>query len=170
MNPHNPKTAVALGTIAGFGVGGVLVPPSTIAITVCPDHLIATTVALSLSIRVIGGSIGYTIYYNIFAEKLKAALPVRVAEAAIAAGLPATEAMTFVETFLTVPSSVTTIPGVNADIIAAATEGSRDAYAYGLSYVWYTSIAFGVVAIVAACLLGNNRKYLTDRVATKIRK
>jgi hypothetical protein len=50
---------VALGTIAGFGVGGVLVPPSTIAITVCPDRLIATTVALSLSIRVIGGSIGY---------------------------------------------------------------------------------------------------------------
>jgi hypothetical protein len=37
-----------------------------------------------------------------------------------------------------------------------------------LSFVWYTSIAFGVVSIIAAAFLGNNRKYLTNRVAAKI--
>jgi hypothetical protein len=34
VTPDTPKTFVALGTIAIFGVGGVLVPPATIAITV----------------------------------------------------------------------------------------------------------------------------------------
>lgn len=34
LTPENPKTAVALGTICGFGVGGVLLPAATIAITV----------------------------------------------------------------------------------------------------------------------------------------
>lgn len=169
MNPTNPKTAVALGTIAGFGVGGVLVPPSTIAITVCSDHLIATTVALSLSIRVIGGSIGYTIYFNIFSEKLGKVLPDYVAKAAVTAGLPAADVMNFVSTFLTAPKSIMTVPGATTAIVAAATRGEQDAYSYALSYVWYTSIAFGVVAIIAAAFLGNNRKYLTDRVAAKIR-
>lgn len=169
VTPTNPRTAVALGTIAGFGVGGVLVPPSTVAITVCPDRLIATTVALSLSIRVIGGSIGYTIYYNIFAEKLGKALPENVAKAAVAAGLPASDTMKFVTAFLTAPGSIMTVPGVTPGVVAAAIRGSQDSFAYALSFVWYTSIAFGVVAIIAAGFLGNNRKYLTDRVAAKIR-
>ena len=60
-NPTNPKTTVALGTIAGFGVGGVLVPAATLATSACPDELIATCVALSLSIRNLGSSIGYAI-------------------------------------------------------------------------------------------------------------
>ena len=87
----------------------------------------------------------------------------------MAAGLPAADAMTFVGTFLTAPISVGTLPGVTPAVVAAATLGSQEAYAYALKYVWYTSIAFGVVAIVAAAFLGNNRKYLTDRVAAKIR-
>jgi hypothetical protein len=169
VTPTNPRTAVALGTIAGFGVGGVLVPPSTIAITVCPDRLIATTVALSLSIRLIGGSIGYTIYYNIFAEKLGKVLPENVAKAAVGAGLRAEDATKFVTEFLTAPRSVMTVPGVTQSVVAAATRGAQESYAYALSFVWYTSIAFGVVAIIAAGFLGNNRKYLTDRVAAKIR-
>lgn len=85
------------------------------------------------------------------------------------AGLPAADAMTFVGTFLTAPMNVGTLPGVTPAVIAAATLASQEAYAYAMQYVWYTSIAFGVVAIVAATFLGNNRKYLTDRVAAKIR-
>jgi hypothetical protein len=48
---------------------------------VTPDAFIATTVALSVSIRVIGGSIGYSIYYNVFVNKLNAKLALLVGEA-----------------------------------------------------------------------------------------
>lgn len=48
--------------LAGLGIGGIVVPASVITMIVCPDDLIATVAALTLSIRVIGGSIGYCIY------------------------------------------------------------------------------------------------------------
>ena len=35
------------------------------------QSLIATVAALTLAVRVIGGSIGYTIYYNVFISKFK---------------------------------------------------------------------------------------------------
>ena len=64
MTPENEKLVVALGSLASLGVGGVLVPAATVAMLVCPDALITTAAALSLSIRTVGGSIGYSIYYS----------------------------------------------------------------------------------------------------------
>lgn len=56
-------------TIAGLGIGGIVVPASIITNIICPDELIATVTALTLAIRVLGGAIGYCIYYNVFAQK-----------------------------------------------------------------------------------------------------
>lgn len=165
LTPENPKTAVALGTICGFGVGGVLVPAATIAITVSPDHLIATTVALALSIRVVGGSIGYSIYYNIFLNKLTPALPAYIAQYAVAAGLPESSAVDFVTTYLTAPANISNVAGVNPAVLLGAVQGSRWAYAYALKYVWYVSIPFGVLACIACALLGDIAKYMTNRIA-----
>lgn len=68
--PRNLNTMYGLLTIASVGVGGVIVPCSIIATIICPDDIIATITALTLSIRVLGGAIGFTIYYNIFYKKL----------------------------------------------------------------------------------------------------
>ena len=62
MNPDRETAAIVVGGLAGFGVGGVLVPAATVAVTVTPDTTIATCVALGLSIRAVGGSIGFAIY------------------------------------------------------------------------------------------------------------
>ena len=55
--------------VAGLGIGGILIPAAIITTIVCPDDLIATISALTLSIRVIGGSVGYAVYYNVFIHK-----------------------------------------------------------------------------------------------------
>ena len=55
--------------LAGLGIGGIVVPASIITTIICPDDLIATVAALTLAIRVLGGSIGYCIYYNVFYNK-----------------------------------------------------------------------------------------------------
>lgn len=168
ISPDNPGLAVACATIAGFGVGGVLVPAATIAITVTPDAFIATTVALSLSVRVIGGSIGYSIYYNVFANKLKEKLPVYIGSWAIKAGLPLTSAELFVGTILTAPEKIANVTGVTPAILEAATIATRWAYADSLSYVWYVSIAFGAMSMIACCFLGNVAPYLTHRIAVEL--
>ncbi|KAI1612526.1 putative major facilitator superfamily transporter [Exophiala viscosa] len=167
-NPTNPKVAVALGTLASFGVGGVLVPSATVALIVVPDALLATTAALSLSIRTIGGSIGFTIYYNIFVNKLTTMLPESVAEYAIAAGLSAADATAFVTTFLTDPAAIESAPGYTPAIAKAATLGTSWAYAGALKYVWYVSIPFGVLAMISAAFVPNIKKYQTNRVAVAL--
>lgn len=169
VTPETPRMAVALGTICGFGVGGLLVPTQTIAITCSPDAFIATTTALSLAVRVIGGSIGYAIYYNIFSTKLTTALPAQVAKYALGAGLPADAISEFVSTFLTDPNNITNVPGATVEVIAAATKGSQWAFAQALQLVWYTSIPFGVCAIVACWFLGDTSRFQTNRVAAHIR-
>lgn len=138
MTPENESLTVALGAFASLGIGGVLVPAATVAMIVCPDALITTAAALSLSIRTVGGSIGYSIYYNIFATKLEKALPKYAAEYAIKAGLPVTSAVEFVTVFLTEPTKLATTPidGVTPEVIAGATKGVQWAYSQSLKYVW----------------------------------
>jgi MFS-type transporter involved in bile tolerance (Atg22 family) len=65
----NLGPVIVILIIAGIGIGGILVPASIITTIVCPDDLIATVSALTLSIRVLGGSIGYAVYYNVFYNK-----------------------------------------------------------------------------------------------------
>lgn len=63
------STVYVILCIAGLGIGGILVPASIITTIVCPDDLIATVSALTLAIRVVGGTIGYATYYNVFYNK-----------------------------------------------------------------------------------------------------
>jgi hypothetical protein len=56
-------------THPGLGIGGIVVPASIMATIICPDDLIGTITALTLDIRVLGGSVGYTAYYNVFVNE-----------------------------------------------------------------------------------------------------
>ena len=60
---NNLGTLWFLLVLAGLGIGGIVVPASIITNIICPDDLIATVTALTLAIRVVGGAIGYTVYY-----------------------------------------------------------------------------------------------------------
>jgi len=117
-----------------FGLGGVIVPAATVAMIAAPDALITTCAALSLSVRAVGGAIGYSIYYNIFIEKLNTKLPALVGQYAVAAGLPLTDAETFVGAYLTVPEQAATL--YPPAVLEGALTGSQWAYAGSLKYVW----------------------------------
>ena len=165
MTPDNPQTTVALATVATFGVGGMIVPTATVALLVTPDVLITTAAALSLSVRTVGGAIGYCIYYNIFANKLTAKLPVYAAQYALEAGLPLADAKEFITILLTEPTKITSAPGFSVKVLEAAEVGVRWAYAESLHYVWYTSVAFGSCAIVCCVFLPSTARWQTNRVA-----
>lgn len=168
MTPDNVYQSVTLGSFAAFGLGGVIVPAATVAMIAAPDALITTCAALSLSVRAVGGAIGYSIYYSIFIKKLTATIPTLVGTYAVKAGLPATDAKIFVETFLTTPKAIASVPNVTPAIIAAALKGSQWAYAGALHLVWYTSIAFGICAMACALAIPNTRRFETNRIAVAL--
>lgn len=168
MTPDNPKLTVSLATLACFGLGGMIVPTASVALLVAPDSLLTTAAALSLSVRTVGGAIGYSIYYNVFVTKLKKNLPLYVATYAIEAGLPVADAKQFVTVLLTEPTKIATVPGFSLKVLAAAEKGVQWAYALSLRYVWYTSIPFGITAIVCCLFLGSTAKFQTNRVAVAL--
>ncbi|KAF2997108.1 hypothetical protein E8E13_003805 [Curvularia kusanoi] len=156
--------------VAGLGIGGIVVPASIISTIICPDDLIATVAALTLAIRVLGGSVGYCVYYNVFiakfvpaathfiggtmVTKLNITSPKVIEEAIVLTGaslLPLLEEL----------PGIKGVPGAYEAVVFAG----QIAYAEAYKYVYYVSIAFGAVSILAACFLGDISKYMDDHVA-----
>ncbi|MCJ1266257.1 hypothetical protein MMC22_006140 [Lobaria immixta] len=156
--------------IAGLGIGGIVVPASIITTIICPDDLIATVAALTLAIRVIGGSIGYTTYYNVFINKFipnatKYIGGVMVLELGVTNVTYIREAI--VLTGASLLDELQMIPGIagNQTAQAIVVAAGQQAYAESYRYVYLVSIAFGVVSIIASCFLGNIDQYMDDHVA-----
>ena len=138
-----------------------------------PKDLIATVAALTLSIRVIGGSIGYTIYYNIFISKF-----VTNAEHYIG-GVMVQQLNITNSTYIAHAIELTGssllpelkhIPGIAGSEAAyeAVVKAGQIAYAESYKWVYYASIGFGGVSILAACFLGGIEKYMDDHIAVRM--
>ena len=172
--PYNLDKMWGLLVLTGLGIGGIVVPASIMSTIICPDDLIATVAALTLSVRVIGGTIGYTAYYNIFIAKfipnakhyIGGAMATRLNITDVAAITHAIEL-----TGASLLDGIRHIPGIDGNEAAYQTvvAAGRLAYAESYKYVYLASIAFGCVSIIAACFLGNIDKYMDDHVAVVMR-
>ena len=140
------------------------------ATIICPDDLIATIAALTLAIRVIGGSIGYCVYYNVFISKFVPAATYYIGGAMVTK-LNITSPEIIGEAIAITGGSLLPLlhelPGIK-DVPGAyelVVYAGQLAYAEAYKYVYYVSIAFGGVSIIAACFLGDISKYMDDHVA-----
>ncbi|RDW72620.1 putative MFS drug efflux pump [Aspergillus mulundensis] len=156
--------------VAGLGIGGIVVPASIITTIICPDDLIATISALTLSIRVVGGSIGYTIYYNVFVNKFVPNATHYIG-GVMATQLNITDVALITEAIELTSASLLEglheIPGIAGNPAAydAVVRAGQIAYAESYKWVYYASIGFGGVSILAACFLGSIKQYMDDHVA-----
>ncbi|KAM0817259.1 putative Major facilitator superfamily (MFS) profile domain-containing protein [Seiridium cardinale] len=155
--------------LAGLGIGGIVVPASIITTIICPDDLIATVAALTLSIRVIGGSIGYCVYFNVWLNKFLPAATQYIGGTLVQANI--TDVTTITEVIqLTTASMIDVIaevPGIagNEVLYEAVVKAGQLAYAESYKYVYYCSIAFGGVSILASLFMGDISKFMDDHVA-----
>ncbi|KUI55504.1 hypothetical protein VP1G_02904 [Cytospora mali] len=159
----------AILVLAGLGIGGIVVPASIITMIICPDDLIATVAALTLSIRVIGGSIGYCIYYNIFINKFTPAAIYYIGGTLYLGGIKSKEIVeeVIVLTGSALLEEIKQIPGIagNEILYDAVIKAGQIAFAESYKYVYFASIAFGSISIFAALFLGDISKYMDDHVA-----
>jgi hypothetical protein len=159
--------------VAGLGIGGIVVPASIITTIICPDDLIATVTALTLAVRVIGGSIGYCVYYNVFIKKFVPNATnmigyVMLAELGITNETYIYDAIVY--TGASLLPLLNTIPGIagNQTAYDMVVLAGQEAYAASYKYVYYTSTAFGAISILAAVFLGDISPYMDDHVAVVI--
>jgi hypothetical protein len=168
----NINAVYGILVVAGLGIGGIVVPASIITTIICPDDLIATVTALTLAVRVIGGAIGYTTYYNVFINKFVPILTKNIIVACVSHGIDSIPAITQIAelTGASLIDEILLVPGVDGnvtiwnDLVIAGQESFASAY----PYVYYASISFGAVSIIASLFLGDIKKYMDDHVAVVI--
>ncbi|KAK4102691.1 MFS general substrate transporter [Parathielavia hyrcaniae] len=153
--------------LAAMRVGGITILVSTIITIICPGDVIATVTALTMAVRIVGGAVGYAVYFNVFVGKLVPDLTALVgaacARAGIVDGRVVGEAIRL--TSVSLVKEIRHLPGVAddrvwADIVAAG----QLAYANAYPWVYYCSVAFGAVAVVASLFLGNTSVMVDDTV------
>jgi len=166
VTPNTPARGIVFSFFAGLGVGGLLLPAATILTIVSPDEVIATITAATVSIRLVGASIGYSVYFNVLENKLTQILAPNLGTAAAEAGLPPSQIPAFLGAFLN--GNTTALATYPLAVIGAATEAYKSSYAQAFKMVYEVSIPFGVAAIVCCLFLGDIRKYMTQRVAVDI--
>ncbi|KAH7024924.1 major facilitator superfamily domain-containing protein [Microdochium trichocladiopsis] len=155
--------------VAGLGIGGIVVPASIMTTIITPPQFIGTVAALTLSIRVIGGSIGYTTYYNVFLSKFIGAATTNIGGVMYQAGLtdPTLIGEVIQLTGASLLDEIGQLPGIagNEALHQTIIYAGQVAFAEAYKYVYLVSIAFGSVSIIAALFLGDIGNYMDDKVA-----
>ncbi|KIW03964.1 hypothetical protein, variant [Verruconis gallopava] len=173
LNRDNLWLSYILLIISGLGIGGIVVPASIISTIICPDELIATVAALTLSIRVLGGAIGYAIYYNVFVQKFTVNAVKYLGAACYELGITKPEEIATVIgiTGTGLLPTLKELPQVNStEAYDKLVYAGQIAYAKSYPYVYYVSLAFGGVSIICALFLGDIKKYMTDHIAVHMDK
>ncbi|KAJ1335759.1 MFS transporter DHA2 family multidrug resistance protein [Microdochium nivale] len=167
----NISTVYGILFLAGVGVGGIVIPASLLSTIICPDDLIATVSALTLAVRVVGGALGFSVYYNVFAARLTANMARLVAPVCAGAGI--TDPLALARIMSLTASGLTDrilddpAAGLHGDVALWADIVLAGKRAFEASYPWvyYASIPFGVVSIVASLMVTDISEYMTDDVA-----
>ncbi|KAF2789097.1 MFS general substrate transporter [Melanomma pulvis-pyrius CBS 109.77] len=167
--PDNLYQLWGILIVASLGIGGIVVPASVMSTIVCPPDLIGTITALTLSIRVIGGSIGYCAYYNVFVSKFTPAAIHYIGGTLVKAGIkdPKVIEEAIVLTGASLLEEISLLPGIkgNEALYQAVVSAGQLAYAEAYKWVYYSSVAFGGVSIIAAAFLGDISSFMDDEVA-----
>lgn len=165
--PDNIAAVYVILVIAGLGIGGIVVPASIITTIICPDDLIATIAALTLAIRVIGGAIGYTTYYNVFYARIVPAITEKISLACFSVGIYNATRIFQIATYTgaSVLPPILALAGNNVTKYNIIVRAGQEAFADSYPIVYYTSIAFGAIALICSCFLGDISQYMDDHVA-----
>ncbi|CAK4034403.1 MFS general substrate transporter [Lecanosticta acicola] len=169
-NNLNPVVYPIL-TLASIGVGAVIIPCSIIAQIACPTELIGTITAITLSIRYIGGAVGFTVYYNVFFHEYLGLANIIAAPQITEAGI--TDDYFELVHLITLASTaqyqrlheiIATSPSVmnKAEAYNIIIAGVQDAFAVAYRWPYWISIAFGGVCILCSLGLRDVRKFMQE--------
>lgn len=161
-------------SLACVGVGAVIVPNQVIAGIVCPDDLLATITAATISVRILGGSIAYAVYNDIFTSRFDNLVTKYIAPAALKVGITSTRQIEIIAAILRSGGydQLLVYPGtgvVSQAQVEVLTQAGKETLVASFSLVYYVSICFGGIAVIACCFLTGIEEQMVAGVAVKIK-
>ena len=123
-----------------------------------------------------GGSVGISIFTTIRNGVLNGQLVPRILGAAAANGFKGDATAT--KTLITavsnnargIPDAFAKVKGATPALIRATSEAYKSAYGYAYQRVFFSTIPFGVIAIIAAFFIRDASEYLTNHTAVNMEK
>lgn len=151
--------------IFGFALGICLNTLITAGQLGTPPDLIASASGLLITTRSLGASIALAMYNAIFSKTLSSGLNDRVPAAVLPLGLPPTSigpligALTSGQTY-----GIMDIPGVNAEIVAAAGHAVHESFLVAFRFIWITAACFTAVATIVSFFLIDPKKEFNQHI------
>ena len=168
--PDTRARASALVALGTFFIGWA----ESLAITIVTlsawdQSKLGSASGLAGSIRFFISCIASTIYQVVLRNRLAETIPAQVPKAVTNAGLPTSSVAGFM-TGLTTGTGFEGVPGITDTIIAAGVRAYKEANADAYRTIFFTSIAFSGIALIAAFCLPNVDAMLTGKVASTLHK
>jgi hypothetical protein len=157
---------IAFGVIGCVAIGhidNITFPGVTLVIE--PQDIGLATGVLG-SIRAPGGAISQALYVSVLDNKIKLYLPEYVAPAALKAELPAISLPSLFAGIST--GNFTAMPDITPAILAVVGKEVTHAYISSFRMVFYATIPFSALLILAACFVPNMEKYRSQNVAKRL--
>jgi hypothetical protein len=118
--------------------------------------------------------VGNAIFNTILTSVVTTEMPKRVIAAAVEAGFPAANLDQLIPAVVGaatgVPGAFGAVEGATPEVQAATLKAFRAAYGYAFKRVFWATIPFGVIAIIAACFVLDSSQYLTNHTAVRMEK
>lgn len=154
-----------LGCVAIGFVDNITFPGVTLVIE--PQDIGLATGVLG-SIRAAGGAIAQALYVSVLDNKIKTYLPKYVAPAAVKAGLTTSSLPSLFAGLAT--GNFSAVPDITPAILAVVGQEVKHAYISSFRVVFYVTIPFSALLILAACFVPNMEQYLGMNVAKRLQK
>jgi hypothetical protein len=120
-------------------------------LTTLPNQMLIANAAILSSLRSISGATFTAVFTAILNSKVKSGIASHVPIAAMAAGLPeASLPALFGAIAAQSTAAFAAVPGFTLEVEAAVSSALVEAYSSAFKYVYYTALAIGSVAIIAA--------------------
>ncbi|KAF2808136.1 trichothecene efflux pump, partial [Mytilinidion resinicola] len=161
--PQSSTACVILVSLQGLTVGGGMIV-STAMIQLAVEHeYIGLATQMAVTARNAGGAVGTVVYTAIYTGQIRKNIKQRVALPLAMAGVPPTSLAAVVGALMgQAPPSV--LAALTPEQLGLALAGLRQAFIHSFRVVFLSSIAFGVVGTVAACLTKDVDHLMTNKV------
>lgn len=137
-----------------------------VGLHVRPSEL-GVAVGLLGTFRSMGGSVGNAVFNTILRSVASEELPKQIAAAALTHGFKGDLSLLIPAVIATgngVPNALAAVQGATLPIEAATMLAFRDAYAQAFKMVFYSTVPFGVIALVASCFIKDATPYMTNHI------
>lgn len=165
VSPTSHVASTVLVILNGAFIAGVSVETVTLVQFSTTHEFIGVATGIATAIRGIGGAVGQTVYLAILQNKLKANIPSMVALPLAKAGVAPATLPQLIEELLGGIYNSPLVAALTPAQILVASNGIKNAYASSFRLIYLVSIAFGAVAIIAACFTKNQAFRFTNTIA-----